>query len=242
MSEKIKAIVIRSNDRKEKDTNVLLFSVEKGKIWATLKGVKTQNAKMKLASQPFCFGEFIIEEGKTGNVVIGFECLESFHEISENIDRYFEASAVLEILDKLKFSNNFEQAQAFLLVLKTLKSLCFFSPKSIYAINKFMIGLFEILGVPLREDKCSCCGTTAFDKLYIDYSTGEFVCTGCKTYNNEEVQKTVLAALKILRNTDFEKLGTLKLAQGSEVLLLKLLVKNFERQFDEHLKLMGVLS
>ena len=30
MSEKIKGIVIRSNDRKEKDKNILLFSLEKG--------------------------------------------------------------------------------------------------------------------------------------------------------------------------------------------------------------------
>ena len=75
MSEKVKAIVIKSNDRKEKDANVLLFSLEKGKIWVTLKGIKGQNAKMKLAQRMFCFGEFVLQEGKAGQSVTSFECL-----------------------------------------------------------------------------------------------------------------------------------------------------------------------
>ena len=41
MAEKIQGIVLKSNDRKEKDVNILLFSLEKGKIWATLRGVKS---------------------------------------------------------------------------------------------------------------------------------------------------------------------------------------------------------
>ena len=229
---------MRSNDRKEKDLNVLLFSVEKGKIWVTLRGVKSQNAKMKLASQPFCFAEFVIE----GSTVTGFECIESFHELAEDLDRYFEASAILEVLDKLKFSGAYEQTQTFLLAIKSLKSLCFYKPRNEYVLNKFFIGLFQILGVPLGEDKCSCCGSTAFDKLYINYSSGELVCTACKTFDCEEIPKTALSALKLLKNTSFEKLSTLKLAQNSEILLLKILVKNFERRFDEHLKLMGILQ
>ena len=60
MSEKIQAIVVKSTDRKEKDKNILLFSIEKGKIWATLKGVKGNGAKMKIAQNPFCFGEFVL--------------------------------------------------------------------------------------------------------------------------------------------------------------------------------------
>ena len=63
MGRKIKAVVIKGNNVKEKDKNILLFSLEEGKIWATLKGVRGEKAKMKYAKEPFCFGDFILEEG-----------------------------------------------------------------------------------------------------------------------------------------------------------------------------------
>ena len=69
----------------------------------------------------------------------GFECLESFHEISENIDAFFEGSAVLEVVDKLKFSSDTERARVFVLVLNTLKNICFGGLKETYALNKFLI-------------------------------------------------------------------------------------------------------
>ena len=70
MTQNVKAIVIKSNDRKEKDKNILLFSLEQGKIWATLKGVKSPNAKMKIAQNPFCFGEFILEDCSDEELII----------------------------------------------------------------------------------------------------------------------------------------------------------------------------
>ncbi len=242
MAEKIKAIVLKSSDKKEKDLSVLLFSLEKGKIWVTLRGVKGANAKMKLAQNQFCFGEFVLEDGKSGKIVTSFECLESFHEIAENIDQYFEASAVLEVVDKLKFSSETERAQVFMLVLRALKAICFENLKNVYALDKFFISLFEILGVPLYGDKCSSCGTKAFERIFVDYSSGGLVCMACKSFSSEEMPKSAYIALKILSNTNFDKLSSVKLAKDSEVLLLKILVKNFETRFDERLKLMGILS
>ena len=188
---------------------------------------------MKLAQNQFCFGEFVLEDGKSGQIVTSFECLESFHEISENIDKYFEASAVLEVVDKLKFSGEMERAQVFLLTLKTLKVICFGNLKGIYALDKFFISLFDILGVPLYSEKCSSCGTKVFDRIFLDYSSGELVCMACKNFLSEEMPKSVYVALKILSITDFEKLSSIKLAKDSEILLLKMLVKNFETRFDD---------
>ena len=131
MTEKIKAFVIKTQDKKEKDKNILLFSIEHGKVWATLKGVKNPNAKFKLAQNPFCFGEFVLEDGKQGKFVTGFDCLENFHELSENIDKYFEATAILEILNVMEFSTKEERAKVFVLALKTFQHICFGKIKEI---------------------------------------------------------------------------------------------------------------
>ena len=43
-------------------------------------------------------------------------------------------------------------------------------------------------------------------------------------------------------NLKWAKLSTLRLAEGSEVGLLRVLVRNFEARFDKKLKMMGILS
>ena len=242
MAEKVQAIVIKSNDKKEKDKNILLFSLEQGKFWATLKGVKGANAKMKLAQSPFCYGEFVIENGKAGQIVTSFEAIETFHEISEDIDKYFEANAILQVLNSLDFSTTSERARVFVLALKALKSICFDNIKSVYVLDKFFIELFKSSGFPLYSDKCSGCGDKTFDKIYVNYSVGELVCFSCKTFDAEELSKSAYTALKIFGNTAFERLSTLKLAKDSEIVLLRILVKVFEAHFDKKLNLMGILS
>ncbi len=240
MSEKIKAIVLKANDRKEKDKNVLLFSLEKGKIWATLKGVKSPKAKMKGAQNPFTFGEFLIEEGKAGLIVTGFESLESFHEISEDIDKFFEGSAVLQAISLIEISDNI--AQYFALALKTLKTICFSKTRPYYALDKFMLDFFALSGTPLVTGKCSCCSSTANERYFLDYKDGELVCAGCKGFGCEELSKTTYMALKILSNADFDGLQTIKLSEGSELALLRVLCRNFQARFDKTLKLIGIFE
>ena len=243
MAEKLKGIVLKSNDKKEKDASVLLFSLEQGKVYLTLRGVKNPKAKMKIAQNPFTFGEFIVEEGKSGKIVTGFECIESFHEIAENIDKYFEASAILEIVDKLEFSTDKERADVFVLVIKSLKTICFSeNVRSCYVLDKFLIELFKLSGFPLYSDKCTCCNSTSFDKLYINYQVGELVCSACRGFMCEELPKTSYMALKILNSTPLDNLKTIRLASGSEKELLKILIKNFEVHFSCNLKLIGILS
>lgn len=240
--EKIQAIVIKSSNRKEKDKNILLFSIENGKIWATLKGVKGENAKMKLAQSPFCFAEFILEDGKMGKIVTGLDVVETFHELSEDVDKYFEGSAVLEVINAFDFSSEQERASVFVLMLKTLKTICFSNARPLYALNKFFLELFKMSGVPLYVDKCSCCGSKSFEKLYMNYLVGQLECISCKSLTSEELPKVVLSALKLIDATEFERLNTLKLAADSELSLLKVLVKNFEARFEKRLNLIGILK
>ncbi len=240
--QKVKAIVVKSNDRKEKDKNILLFSIEQGKFWATLKGVKGTNAKMKLAQNPFTFAEFVVEDGKMGKIVTGFDTIETFYELTQDTDKYFCGTSILEIVNSIEFTSENETAQIFVETIKALKAICFSNVNPIYVLDKFMISYFEKFGYPIYVGRCSTCKTVAFDKLFFDYQSGELVCQNCKTFSSEELATTTYSALKILTTTDYDMLKTLKLAKESEIGLLRVLVRNFEARFDKKLKLIGVLS
>ena len=129
-----------------------------------------------------------------------------------------------------------------MLLIKTLKTICFSKTKALYCLNKFLLEFFALSGFPLSVEKCMCCGNNAFDKLYMNYMIGELECISCKHLTSEEVSAVVLSAIKFLNKTEFERLQTLKLAQDSELALLKMLVKNFEMRFDKRLNFIGILK
>ena len=62
MEVKVNALVIKAVDYKDNDRILTLYSLEKGKITAGIKGVKKAGAKLKFASEPFCFAEYILAE------------------------------------------------------------------------------------------------------------------------------------------------------------------------------------
>ena len=63
MEVKVNALVIKAVDYKDNDRILTLYSLEKGKITAGIKGVKKAGAKLKFASEPFCFSEYVFSFG-----------------------------------------------------------------------------------------------------------------------------------------------------------------------------------
>lgn len=100
---KYNAIVCKSIDYKDSDKLVSLYTLERGKLFALLKGVKKAGAKLRFAGEPFCFGEFMISGKGSGesayNTITGCTVIEFFFDISSDLDKFYAGSAVLEILD-----------------------------------------------------------------------------------------------------------------------------------------------
>ena len=97
MEWKVDALVLRTADYGDNDKMVTLFSLQKGKISAALKGVKKAGAKLKFAAQPFCFAEFVLAERGGRHTLVSASCHESFFALWT--EAIYPASAVLEIAD-----------------------------------------------------------------------------------------------------------------------------------------------
>ena len=79
---KTKAIVIKSTDSKDKDKIIHLFSLENGIMLASMRGVKGDKAKLKSAKEIFCFGDFVIEQTKSINIVTSVDIIDNFYDLS----------------------------------------------------------------------------------------------------------------------------------------------------------------
>ena len=236
MEEKIRAIVIGGKDYKEKDKQIVLFSLEKGKINAILRGVKSPNAKLKFAKELFCFGDYIIVDGKAGSVITSCEPIDTFFDITKNYENYACGAMILEIVNCVTVYNEPNPA-LFLECLKALKILAYEDVKPEYVAVKFLVSIFEGLGYQLSLNKCSCCGGPFVNKRFLNLDSGEITCLGCKAPNSIEITSVVHSVLRILSSTDYEKLHTLQLAENSEKQTLNILLQNFEQRFSKKLKL-----
>ena len=221
---KVKGIVLGGVNVKEKDRIVTLYTLENGVMSCSMKGVRGEKAKMKFAKEPFCFGEYIIEEGKAVPVVTGVDIIDSFYSIASDIDKYYEGCTILNVLAKLGNESN---PSLFIETIKALKVLCYGEVKKYYVFNKFMLFFLENMGYEFIRDKCSSCGATLGVK-YLNLQVGELVCPACKNDLSISVTDQCFAALKIFKNTEYEKLDSINITNDGEIAACSLLSKNYE--------------
>ncbi len=226
---KVKAVVLTNKDCKEKDKLVTLFSLEEGKLFVYFKGVKLDKAKLKAGKEPFTFGEFVIEKGRAGNIVTEVEIIDSFLPIRADIDKYYEACSILDIVLKLFKDPN---PTMFIQVIKSLKAISYdFSPKN-YALLKFLLSIFENNGYNLNFDVCSSCKAKLTGKKFLNLDFGEIVCSNCKRNTSVEILPSTMSALKIIKQTPYDKLKSVKIGGGGTEKAVNLLAENFEWRFN----------
>ena len=124
MDKKTKVIVFGSKDKGENDKLVTFFSADLGLIQATVKGVKKLGAKLSSCTFSFAFSEVVLAEKSGFYTVTASDTIEPFFEITSNFDAFEYASACLELTNYLSHGN-IETQPVFILLLQTLKSMCY---------------------------------------------------------------------------------------------------------------------
>lgn len=228
-TEIVKGIVLSSLDYKEKDKLVEIFTVEHGKITAVLKGCKSPNAKLKFAFQPFCFAEFsIVRLGKFYQI-IDAKLIDSFFDLTKDLNTYYLASLALELTDvSLEFEE--QNTPLFLLVLNVLKHICYDKLPAELVLAKFTEDVMTNLGYKINFNVCSNCGMQYLGKVFLNLDSGAFVCSTCKTENCLVVSNQAFALLKILNNTEYSRLGSIKMASNVARDAILILCKNIENR------------
>lgn len=221
---KVKGIVLGGVNIKEKDKLVNLYTLERGRMVVSFKGVRGEKAKLKSAKELFCFGEYMLVENGASNIVTSCEIIDNFYNLSKDIEKYYEACAILDIVNKVALESN---PILFIEIVKALKCLCYDKVATYYVIDKFLLTYFKISGYYFLSNCCSSCGAR-LSKAYFNYDVGELVCPACKTQCCDNVSQSAFSALKILEQTEYDRLGSVKLGGQGEIQAFHILSKNFE--------------
>ena len=189
---KTKAIVTRAVPYRESDMIVTLVSVDFGKITASARGCLKPKAKLRYSAEPFNFGEYVLN-GKNDKYVIT-ECnqIESFSEITADIERYYAGFAVLDALEKLSREAD---PRIFAHALKSLSELAYGEDKPAHVITtEFLKGVLDLNGASLDFGHCNVCKCMIDGAAYFSDKDG-VVCPHCKSFDDIAIESVYRAYL-----------------------------------------------
>ena len=206
MDFKADALVLRASDWGEYDKIVTLFTAERGKLSAALKGVKRAGAKLKFAAQPFCFGEFVLVEKAGRRTVISASMHDGFYALREDICCFYAAAVVAEACDKLLYEG-MVSPELFLAAVRSLEELSALAERanplqtaknapnspqnaqnapfedgksgSSFVLLKFLLSALKEAGYPVTAQNCPHCGEELFGRMRFDVASGAFGCEAC---------------------------------------------------------------
>ena len=220
MEEKQNGIVLGGVNYSESDKILNIFTLEKGIVGAKIKGVKKANAKLKFASEPFCFAEFIFSTNGQKRTVIGASLIDSFYPVRENIEKYFCASTVVEFI-KHFYKEEMVDEKEFFLAVNALKDIAY-TKNHLSALVKFLIDALKNFGFSLSLSGCFHCQTEIKGRTFFDYKSGAFLCEDCLEEGCREINGTTLMALQKAEKgqLDDEHQGTKKALKLLEFYIL----------------------
>ena len=212
---KINGIVLGSNpSNKDASRNLELFSVEKGKLFATARGVEKPKAKLAVACQPFCFGEYMLAETNGRYVVADCSVNETFYQLVSNLDNYVIGSGLLQVVSKIVPSGE-QNAQLFMLLLNSLKLMAYDNVNALLVGLKFIIDSLKNSGFGFGLKNCSKCGKDLSQekKVSLVYDGDGAVCYACSLKTDcvnllaeewELLKKIEVSNLDSLANVNFK--------------------------------------
>ena len=213
MEEKVNGIVLGGISYGENDKILNLFTLEKGSISAKIKGVKKAGAKLKFASQPFCFAEFILRRGKAGYTVINASLFDSFYSLREDVFKYYSGATVLEFIKRFYLEGQTAEG----VFLTAVSALTAMSNGEDYKtpLVAFLLGGLRDAGYGLETHGCFECMAESSARMFFDYRSGAFFCEQCNNGENREINPLTFYALKKVEQgemlNDEESLKALRL-------------------------------
>ncbi len=197
MEEKLSGIVVGGVNYGESDKILNVFTLEQGMVSAKIKGVKKAGAKLKFASEPFCFAEYVFSKSGDRRTVIGASLIDSFYALREDVYKFYAGSVVIEFIRKFQ-KENIVSERLFNLTVEVLKDITYGEGDYKYALVKFLINALEEIGYALDFSGCFECGCQLKDRVFFDYNYGGFFCDECRTDKCREINfSTYQTLLKV---------------------------------------------
>ena len=218
-----------------------IFSKEYGLI-SVGTGVNERNKKKSsLAIRPFTLSRYELFKNRGYYNLNSMAVINSYYSLGEDVNKYINASYVLEYLDKVLLEEH-GNYKLYKLTLEYFNALSNTKGDSYTLKLAYVIKTFELLGVMPETKNCSICGSKK-DGNYFSVSDGGIICKTC--YDNTgksslifHTNFDIVNVLEYFINKPFDAFESIKLKPAVYEELNELVNKYLEYYLD----VKGILS
>ncbi len=224
MIDKVEGFIINEQSYSETSKIINVFTRKYGIIGILAKGAKRIKSPFFNKVSKFTYASFNIQykKGKL-STLISVDVLDYFKNIKSDIEKITYSSIISELVSQIcKNEVNDKIYDIYSICLKKIDEG--FSPIGITDI--FKLRMLQFLGVDLKLDSCSICGSLK-DIITVSCSSGGYICKNC--YNNEKIiSEAAIKLIRVFRYIDIEKITKFDV---SDIVLLE--ISNFIDEYYE---------
>lgn len=218
---KTRGVVLKTQDYKENDKLVWIYTESLGKVSTIAKGAKKGNSKFTSPTLPFSFSNFILYKGRSLYIINEAEVIHSFQEFMEDLETITYCSYLNELVDIALVDGevNFN-------VFKDLVTTYYLIKNKVgdieVLIRAFEIKLIFNTGYAMDLSHCSKCSEKILMSNYISIANYGAICTKCSRENCIKISNSTYNILRYIINSPLEKIYRLNVSKNSKLELYKL--------------------
>lgn len=213
----VTGLVLSAMPMGEYDKRITLLTKERGKITAFARGARRPNSQLLAATNPFCFGEFELFEGRSTYTLSKATISNYFRELAMNPEAACYGFYFLEFADYYCQENN-DEREMLKLLYQSLRAL-----ESPAYDNRLVRAIFELKALAINGEapnvfSCLKCGGKE-QIAYFSVRRGGALCEECRKEVPDaiRIEESTMYTLQYVISSSIEKLYTFSVS--NQVLL-----------------------
>ena len=214
--------MIKTQEFKENDKLVWLFTEEFGKITAIAKGARKNKSRYTSTTLPCSYGEFVLFKGKNLYTINEITIIDSFQQLLRDLDTITYASYFNELID-ITMENEEVSKDLF----RDLVTAFYFIKNDVMDIEvlarAFETRVLRATGYELNFNQCVRCRKKITMSNNIDSISYGPICKDCEKLNSIYISNPAYNTLKFLNNFGMDKINRIVVSKTSKLELYKIL-------------------
>ncbi|MCI1944099.1 DNA repair protein RecO [Clostridium luticellarii] len=219
---KTRAVIIKTQDIKESDKLVWLFTEKLGKVSTIARGAKKSRNSLFSTTLQFCYGDYVLYKGKSLYVINESILIDSFQDLLDDLNDLTYASYFCELVD-IAMNDGEESEDVFKQLVAAFYLIRSHAVDIEILARSFELKILQATGYGFNFDYCCMCRKkiTSFNYFSFQYSGG--VCDKCEKVNGMHIDYATGSALKYLSKTSLENVYKVALSDRVKKELYKVL-------------------
>lgn len=215
-------MVIKTQDYKEYDKLVWLYTEEIGKITVIAKGAKKGKNNLISMSLPFCYGNFSLYKGKTMYTMVEGQIIESFQILLQDFITLTYASYICELID-ISMIEQEKNTELFRYLISTFYLIKSKSIDIEILIISFELKLLNYTGYSISYEECVMCRKKIKSSNYLNLQYFGGVCDQCEKIRGISITNSAYNTMKFLERCDIQAIHRIQIREIDKIEIRKVL-------------------